>query len=223
MTTTDDIHMIDGVAETESDEPANTAPPRRRRRKSTAYWMRVIHVYSSVICLLVVLFFATTGVTLNHPGWTFGLDGKETTLEGTLPASFSTADGIDFLVVAEHVRVEHGVKGFVDDHRADDREGRVSFKGPGYDADVQFGVIDGNYELTVYEEGLIGVLNDVHKGRGTNSAWARVIDVTGLGLILVAVSGLGIQVLTAKRRRLALSLAGIGSIAAVVAIAATLA
>ena len=34
--------------------------------------MRWIHVYTSMISLLIVLFFGLTGITLNHPKWTFG-------------------------------------------------------------------------------------------------------------------------------------------------------
>lgn len=39
-------------------------------------WSRLLHVYTSMICFVVVLFFAVTGVTLNHPTWVFGSDGR---------------------------------------------------------------------------------------------------------------------------------------------------
>ena len=46
---------------------------------------------------------------------------------------------------------------------------------------------------TVEEQGLLGVLNDLHKGRDTGSKWKWLIDVSALFLVVVAVTGLGIQ------------------------------
>ena len=44
----------------------------RRRKQATSRWVRWIHVYTSMISLLIVLFFGLTGITLNHPKWIFG-------------------------------------------------------------------------------------------------------------------------------------------------------
>ena len=44
-------------------------------------WSRWIHVYTSMVALLIVLFFGVTGITLNHPKWTFGDDVDTTTTD----------------------------------------------------------------------------------------------------------------------------------------------
>jgi hypothetical protein len=75
-----------------------------------------------MVSLLVVLFFAATGVTLNHPDWLAGERTEE--LTGTLPASWKTPQGIDRLVVAEHLRAVHGVHGTLADRTADESRGR---------------------------------------------------------------------------------------------------
>ena len=125
--------------------------------------LRWLHIYTSMVSLLVVLFFAATGVTLNHPDWLAGERTEE--LSGTLPATWKTAKGIDWLVVAEHLRAAHGVHGTVADRREDDREGSLTFRAPGYSADAFIDVRDGSYKLTVSYQGAVGVLNDLHRGR----------------------------------------------------------
>src|SRR4029079_14194644 len=146
--------------------------------------------YTSMVSLLVVLFFAATGVTLNHPNWLAGERTEEVT--GTLPATWKTAKGIDWLVVAEHRRAAHGVHGTVADRREHDREGSLTFRAPGYSADAFINVRDGSYKLTVSYQGAVGVLNDLHRGRDSGSAWAWLIDVSGIFLVFLSLTGLGL-------------------------------
>lgn len=44
----------------------------RSARRTTQRVARWLHVYTSMIALFIVLFFGVTGITLNHPDWTFG-------------------------------------------------------------------------------------------------------------------------------------------------------
>ena len=62
--------------------------------------------------------------------------------------------------------------------------------------------------MVIEQQGLLGVLNDLHKGRDTDSSWKWVIDASALFLVLVALTGLGIQLFQKKRRRRALTFAG---------------
>jgi hypothetical protein len=169
--------------------------------------LRWLHVYVSMASLLVVLFFAVTGITLNHPDW---LAGESTTeYSGRLPAGWKTASGVDWLVVTEYLRSAHGVHGAVDDHRADDQEGSVTFKAPGYAADCFFRLDDGSYRLTVASQGTVGWLNDLHRGRDAGRSWAWLIDASGVFLTLLSLTGLGLLVYLKKFRVSALlTLAG---------------
>ena len=155
-------------------------------------WLRWLHVYISMFTLLVILFFAVTGITLNHPDWVFG--GSESVVEtsGTLPAGWKRGEEIDWLRVVEHLRAEHGVRGRLGDYRADETEGSLTFKGPGYSADAFFDPATGSYELTIVRQGTVGVLNDLHRGRDSGAAWAWVVDLSGAFLTLIAVTGIGL-------------------------------
>src|SRR5512147_280496 len=176
------------VVGSDEDAPlaaAEAAPTRVRRRRPLRLrvhsLLRWLHIYTSMVSLLVVLFFAATGVTLNHPDWLAGERTEEVT--GKLPATWKTAKGIDWLVVAEHLRTANGVHGTVADRREDDREGSLTFRAPGYSADAFIDVRDGSYKLTTSYQGAVGVLNDLHRGRDAGSAWAWLIDASGSFLV----------------------------------------
>ena len=47
-------------------------------------------------------------------------------------------------------------------------------------------------------------MNDLHKGRDTASSWNWLIDIAGGLLVVVAATGLGIQLFLRKRRTRAL-------------------
>ena len=198
-------HELDGRVDVDVDGGRATTPSTRTRRarmpRSAGQWSRSLHVYTSMISLLVVLFFGVTGLTLNHPSWTFGDEAVRSSSTGTLPDGAIVGDTIDFLAIAEHVRSTYDVTAPVGDYSASATTGTLSFKGPGYVADLVFDVTTGEYTLTIEEQGFVAVLNDLHKGRDTSSAWKWVIDISAGFLVAVALTGLAIQLLTRKRRR----------------------
>lgn len=155
--------------------------------------------------LLVVLFFAITGITLNHPEWVFGMEQTTTELTGTLPEGWRQGETVDWLRVAEHLRAEHGVRGTPQDYRIDEVEGALTFRGPGYSADAFIDPATGGYEMTVSELGAVGVLNDLHRGRDAGTAWKWLVDLSGVFLTLVAVTGIGILWYLKKVRTTALA------------------
>jgi hypothetical protein len=189
---------------------------RRSRRGSAAQLTRWLHVYTSMICLLIVLFFGVTGLTLNHPSWTLGRGPTTSTATGTLPTGFASGGNVDFLAVSEYVRRTNAVRGNVADYGATATQGTISYKAPGYAADLTFDVTTGAYQVIVQQQGLLAVMNDLHKGRDTDSSWNWVIDASALFLVLVALTGLGIQIFQRKRRRRALTVAAIFSLVSLI-------
>ena len=126
--------------------------------------------------MMAVLFFAATGVTLNHPDWLAAESTRDFT--GKLPATWKTAQGVDWLVVAEYLRSAHGVRGTVGERTAEGTQGSLTFKAPGYAADCFIQMADGSYKLTESYQGTIGMLNDLHRGRDAGGTWALLIDDT---------------------------------------------
>lgn len=161
--------------------------PLRLRIHSVMRWL---HIYVSLVNLIIVLFFAVTGVTLNHPDWLATERTEE--LTGTLPANWQTATGIDWMVVSEYLRATHGVHGTVADRTEDDRQGALTFRAPGYSAAGFIDVRAGTYKLTVASQGVVAVLNDLHRGRDSGRAWAWLIDAAGVFLVLLSLAGAGL-------------------------------
>ncbi|WP_027882327.1 PepSY-associated TM helix domain-containing protein [Meiothermus rufus] len=187
--------------------------PRSAVRVQSYQLIRSLHLYASMASLLVVLFFAATGITLNHPDWAFGNTAKSHTYTGTLPAGWKVGDQVNWLEVAESLRAAHGLRGRVSDTFAEGDEASISFRGPGYAADA-FIQPDGQYTLKVTLQGPVAVLNDLHKGRDAGSAWAWVIDLSGGFLLLVALTGLGLSLYLRKTRKAALLTLLVGTLLA---------
>lgn len=196
--------------------PGSSKPEHGKLWRDTSRWTRWLHVYVSMIALLLVLFFGLTGVTLNHPEWTFGMDPAVLTSTGILPSDWSTdVETLDYLSASEFFRDEFNIRGEVSDFGSDATDAFISYRGPGYAADALFVPTTGEYTVTIEQQGWVGVLNDLHKGRDTNSPWKWFIDVSGILLVVIAVTGLGMQLLMKKRRRSALVWMSIGFIGTV--------
>lgn len=195
---------------------ARQAPSALNRK--THFWLRLVHVYSSMLALLIVLFFGITGLTLNHPDWTFGDESTIKTVTGTLPVDVVAGPRTEFLMVSEFARAEHDIKGAVTDFGITEGEGTITYKTAGYSAAMFFATDTGVYEIDIQQEGFVAVMNDLHKGRDTSSMWSLVIDISAVFLVLIAATGLGIQFFLRKRRMSALSLAGVGTVLGIILI-----
>lgn len=178
-----------------------------RARPRVSRLMRAFHVYVSMISMLVVAFFAITGLTLNHPTWTLG-STSTTTVTGRVPTGAVHDGTVDFLAISEYARTELGVTGTVKDYAVQGDGGYIDFAGPGSSATVTFSTVDSDLSVTATQSDLLGVMNDIHKGRDTDSSWGWVIDVSAVLLLVVTLTGVGIQVLQRRRRRSALIVAG---------------
>lgn len=182
--------------------------------------VRWLHIYVSLIGFTALMFFAVTGITLNHPTWFGGTvqtvselksqlqaewvavpapgsgsddAGKGSDVEPREPADPGEPDparGVAKLEVVEHLRQAHGLRGAVSEFRIDEFECMVLFKGPGYSADVFVDRVTGAYTVTQTAMGLVAVMNDLHKGRDSGQVWSWVIDVTALLMVFTSVTGL---------------------------------
>ena len=198
-----------------NDEPAR---PRRGFAQQFAWWVRWLHIYLSMFSFAALLFFAVTGLTLNHPTWLGGSSASSRSAEGQLPAGLVPTSGegeagIQKLELVEHLRREHAIGGALIELRADDVECSLAFKGPGYAADVTIDRATSHYELSESRFAAVAILNDLHKGRDSGRAWSWVIDVSAILMGIVSLTGL--VLLFYLKRRLMTGLATLAAGAAV--------
>lgn len=173
-------------------------------RRHAAALFRWLHIYLSMVGFAIVLFFALTGLTLNHAEWFTAGHSSERHCQGHLePQWVKVPDAaVSKLEIVEFLRRAHGIKGALGEFLIDESQCTVSFKGPGYAADTFIDRASGNYDLTEIRLGLVAVLNDLHKGRDSGHFWSLVIDVSAVLMAVVSLSGL-VLIFFFRRRRVA--------------------
>jgi hypothetical protein len=203
--------MLAGRIVKTSDIPSPSAQAWRRRVAKSSRWL---HIYVSMVSCVIVLFFAVTGVTLNHPEW-FADAESTTQVAGQLEMAWIAAGSADVskFEVVEYLRRTHGLRGAVSDFLVDDQQASLSFKGPGYLADVIVDRDTGLYELTETRLGLVAIANDLHKGRDSGGVWKAGIDLSGALLALISFSGLILLYFMHRHRVTGFLLLGLGGLA----------
>jgi len=173
-----------------------------RLKRNTSNWSRWLHIYLSMFSFIILLFFAVTGITLNHTEW-FADQQKTTSMNGKLKlewVSVKDTARIAKLNIVEFLRNTHGIKGAVGEFSIDENQCTISFNGPGYTADAFVNREDGSYEVSETKTGIWGVLNDLHKGRDSGKTWGWLIDASAVLMVLVSMTGL-IMLFFLKKKR----------------------
>jgi hypothetical protein len=183
-------------------------------KRRFAHLARWLHTYLSMLSFAILLFFAVTGLTLNHAEW-FDRRQRPTVYHGALNKAWvNTPDpgavAKDELV--NYFRRTYHTKGSLSDFHVDGDQCEVLFKGPGYEADATIDRSTGNYDLTISPFSLVVVLNDLHKGRDTGKKWSAVIDFSAILMTLVSVTGLTLIFFLNKRRFSGLVMVVVGAL-----------
>jgi uncharacterized protein len=185
-------------------------------RRLIAHWSRVLHTYLSMVSFTILLFFAATGITLNHQDKMLG-EPKVTRFSGRLDTALVGATAADAKVdqaqIVDTLRRAHGIKAHLSDFRVDPDQVTVSFKGPGYTADAFIDRKAASYDITETRMGVVAIVNDLHKGRDTGGAWSFLIDLSALLMMLVSVTGFTLIFFLHKRLTLGLWMLLIGTVA----------
>lgn len=195
----------------QSKQPSNTR----------SFWLKHLyrwHWISSAICLIGMLLFAATGVTLNNAGQ---LESEAVVIKknGQLPAPLlprlqqDHADNTPLpKVVADWMAGALGIETGGRTAEWSDDEVYVSLPRPGGDAWVVIDRESGelNYELT--ERGWVSYFNDLHKGRNTGLAWSWFLDVFSIMALVFSITGLCLLHMHAGNRPWTWPLVGLGMV-----------
>ena len=183
--------------------------------------MRLIHSYSSMLVLVLLLFFAITGITLNHPELIYSAAGKQSVQRSiTLPAALQLAElphnAAEQAQIAEQFRNwlsdEHQVKASVFSYlfEPDDMLLELDFKRPAGYATAIIDFSTHTAELELEFNGYLALLNDLHKGRNAGTSWIVLIDITALACIIFSLTGFWLILKQPSRRSIGNSLAMLG-------------
>ncbi len=196
--------------------PSADAVAASQRRSRWLSLLLKIHWMSSAICLLGMVLFSVTGITLNHATQ---IEAKPNIVrsQATLPPSF--LNGLKQQAETGHVLPSEVRDWARREFRIDLAEARAEWSSeeiyfplpkPGGDAWLRIDLESGEAEFEATDRGWISWLNDLHKGRHTGSAWSLFIDVFAIGCLLFSLSGLLILKMQAAQRHSTWPLVGLG-------------
>ncbi|OBU16206.1 peptidase [Photobacterium aquimaris] len=195
------------------------------KNKAVQLWARRLHIYISMALLLVVLFFAITGITLNRPHLFVSQSPDVIEQQLVIPTELLGSDKGPFApdrsaliaYLAKHSDVTgtpSAIDIFTDVDGDELLEGEISldYKGPGYNATVFIDMTTAQATIESTNYGVIAVLNDLHKGRNSGEVWRWFIDITALLMVMFVLTGVCLLIPKKKTFQTSLKWMGLGSV-----------
>lgn len=186
---------------------ASGATDVRRR----AYWLKTLHQWhwiSAALCLIGMLLFAITGITLNHASQ-IKSQHRVVNLKATLPETL-LAPLREQAQQAPSAPLPAAVREWLGEHWSlhpgervaewSDDEIYLSLPRPGGDAWLTVALEGGDIEYEHTDRGWVAYFNDLHKGRNTGVVWAWFLDVFAIACIVFSLTGLFLLKMHAPQR-----------------------
>ena len=199
-----------------TSSPADAVTAQQRR----GFWLRQLHQWhwiSSALCLVGMLLFTVTGITLNHAARIEAaprVDNRSTELPEALLAQLVEApEQGQAPLPAEVARWLGSELSHPLGRRPAEwspEEAYVSMPSPGADAWLSIDRQSGAVEFEHTGRGWVSYFNDLHKGRNAGPAWGWFIDVFAIACLVFCITGLFLLHLHARQRRLTWPLVGLG-------------
>ena len=196
------------------------------KRKST--WVRtgfayarLIHIYISTLLFGLVIFFCITGITLNHRwyGPSTVTNERVILLSPTQITAWSLRKKETEPWNPNLNRIHTYFKeqlNFPNTHSIDlDNEAReiiLEFKVPAGFATAIISEPEAKVYLDTEQGEVLGILNDLHKGRHSGTVWFWLIDISAALMTLFAITGMVIIFQGKKNRRSGILLAVLGAL-----------
>lgn len=177
---------------------------------------RAVHIYLTMLGLVVMMLFGITGYTINHEDWFGALTPRVVESEGQVPLPLIAQN--DDLKMVEHLRETMKLRGAVTSFADLDDEIAVSFKEPSETWEITITKATG--KLTARQElyNFTATVNNLHRGRHTGMAWRWVIDFSAVLIVLACLTGFVLWLALPRRRQLGIAFLVAGTIGTVVAI-----
>lgn len=176
------------------------------------------HWISSAICLVGMVMFAVTGITLNHPG---ALEPAPQRISETrsVPAELlAQAANVEDEAAPLPRELRRWIGGELGRHipalaaEWSKEEVYLALPRPGGDAWLVIDRASGELEYELTDRGTVAWLNDLHKGRNTGMAWSWFIDLFAVACLVFSLTGLFILALHARQRASVWPLVGLGAV-----------
>lgn len=191
------------------------------KNRTRGWWLRQLHTWhwmSSGLSLACMIFFALTGLTLNHAA---SISGSPATVRKTarlaaadrsLLRDAPAPDAKRALPPALRAATERALGLFVPARAAEWSPDAIDLDlaGPGADGTLSIDRASGAIDYERTDHGWIAWVNDLHKGRNTGGLWFWFIDLFAFGVLVFALTGLCLLQLHARHRRKTWPIVGFG-------------
>jgi hypothetical protein len=187
---------------------------------SRAFWLRQMrqwHWISAAVCLVGMLAFAVTGITLNHAS---KIESKPVTETVTQVLPPELLRELKSLASARNGPLPAGVADWLAQRTPARVAGRapewsaqevyVALPRPGGDAWLSIDLASGEAHYERTDRGWVSYLNDLHKGRNTGLGWSLFLDVFAVACVVFCVTGLVLLQLLSSARPSTWPLVGLG-------------
>jgi len=172
---------------------------------------RTIHIYLTMFGLLVLLGFGITGFTINHEDWFAATRPKVNEAEGKTPADLIAKK--DSRQLVGYLRQTFHISAALVSY--DDLDERLSagFKSPGEIWEVEIDKSSGKTTVHAEQFNWVAVINNLHRGRYSGSAWSWVIDISAALIVLACITGIVMWLALPKRLKLGTTFLVLGTLA----------
>jgi|CXWL01.1.fsa_nt_gi hypothetical protein len=170
---------------------------------------RTVHIYLTVFAMLLMVFFAATGLLLNHEEWVTAGEAAPIEGSGTLPMALLTP-APDTARIVEALRSSHGARGALSTFDNDGEELRIELRGPGRRFEAAITLATGAMKTTTEMRPFLIRMDDLHRGKDSGTTWSWLIDLSAILLLLGALTGITLWIALPKRRTLGLIALGLG-------------
>jgi len=173
---------------------------------------RTVHIYLTMLGLLVLLLFGFTGFTLNHEDWFGAITPRINNIQGQTPPELA-AKG-DSALLVEYVRQNFHVSAAMTSFDDEGDRYAMAFRSPGETWDVEVEKATG--QTTIHSEAFnfIAVLDNLHRGQYTGATWRLIIDLSAILFVVACLTGVVLWLALPKRRMLGTVALALGTLGA---------
>ena len=152
---------------------------------------RYVHGWLSAFAFIVLIFFSLTGLFLNNPSW-FEPAKNENTVKLELPEQV-----VQSLMKQEnpstellnYVREKETVIGRFKSSELLDGEVMIRLESPAGSTDIWALLDTGEVEVTQKPATTVSLINDLHRGKNSGTAWSWLIDISAIVIMILSIAG----------------------------------
>lgn len=181
--------------------------------------MRVLHIFSAMPVLLLMLFFAVTGLLLNHPDWDKTRSQQQQMTVPSPPWLTHTKDwqqnyqqqGLRLL---QWLDLKHNIRAtrFSIEWDDFDRLLILTLDSPAGNTVIEAFVDQQKIHIDQRQLSVLAMLNNIHRAKHTTGLWLYLSDISAVAMMIFCLSGFWLVIINRLQRRPALAWFSGGSI-----------